>query len=233
MSHPHSPCDSAFDSPSEPPAGGEKPRRARRKEARQGELIDAAIDLFVERGFAATRTDDVAARAGVSKGTMYLYFTNKEDLFQAVVRTAIVPPISEATELVQRYEGPTADLLREIMFGWWEKIGKGRASGIVKLVIAEASNFPGIARFYYDEVVAPGNRLFQSMLKRGIERGEFRTVDVPMTAQALIAPMVMLIMWKHSIGPCSMQAQPDPERYIDHLIDLALRGLLTDSARAP
>ncbi len=201
------------------------PRWSRRKEARRGELIDAALDLFVERGFAATRADDVAARAGVSKGTMYLYFTNKEDLFKAVVREAIVPTITEAADYVQHHVGSTAELLRIFMFAWWDKIGNSRAAGIVKLIMAEANNFPELTRFYYDEVIAPGTRLFHAMLKRGIDSGEFRDVDVPMTTQALMAPMVMLVMWRHSIGPCAQQPMPDATRYIEHVIDLALRGL--------
>jgi len=201
------------------------PRWSRRKEARRGELIDAALDLFVERGFAATRADDVAARAGVSKGTMYLYFTNKEDLFKAVVREAIVPSIHEAADLIEHFAGTTPELLRLIMFAWWDKIGNSRAAGIVKLIMAEANNFPELARFYYEEVIAPGTNLFHSMLSRGVKRGEFRPIDVAMTTEALMAPMVMLIMWRHSIGPCAQKPMPDPALYIDHVVDLALRGL--------
>ncbi len=205
------------------------PRWSRRKEARRGELIDAAIDLFVERGFAATRADDVAARAGVAKGTMYLYFTNKEDLFKAVVREAIVPTIHEGADLVEHHTGSSAELLRTLMFGWWDEIGSTRASGIVKLITAEANNFPELARFYYDEVIAPGTRLFHATLERGIARGEFRPIDVHMTTQTLMAPMMMLLLWRHSIGPCAQQPTPDPVRYIEHVLDLALRGLQNDA----
>src|SRR5471030_357608 len=100
-----------------------KPRWVRRKEARPQELLAAALDLFVERGYAATRLDDVAAQAGVSKGTLYLYFTNKEELFKAVVRETVLPVLGEAEAILDRYEGHSADLFREFILSWWERIG--------------------------------------------------------------------------------------------------------------
>src|SRR3954466_4267347 len=99
-----------------------KPRWERRKDARPQELLAAALDLFVERGFASTRLEDVAKRAGVSKGTLYLYFTNKEELFKAVVRENIIPSIGEAEDAMATFEGSTADLFRYFINGWWERI---------------------------------------------------------------------------------------------------------------
>src|SRR5437868_15475989 len=106
-----------------------KPRWERRKEARPQELLAAALDLFVERGYAATRLDDVAAQAGVSKGTLYLYFTNKEELFKAVVRENVLPVLDAAQEIIDNFEGGSADLFREIMMGWWLRIGSTKLSG--------------------------------------------------------------------------------------------------------
>ena len=100
-----------------------KPRWERRKDARPQELLAAALDLFVERGFAATRLDDVAAQAGVSKGTLYLYFANKEELFKAVVRENMLPALGEGEEAIEKCDGNSADLFRDIMLGWWERIG--------------------------------------------------------------------------------------------------------------
>ena len=119
------------------------PRWARRKEARPQELLAAALEQFVERGYAATRLEDVARRAGVSKGTLYLYFANKEELFKAVVRENIVPVIGEAEQAIDGYAGHSATLFREIMLGWWQRIGDTPLSGIGKLMIAESGNFPG------------------------------------------------------------------------------------------
>jgi AcrR family transcriptional regulator len=202
-----------------------KPRWERRKDARPQELLDAALDLFVERGYAATRLEDVAKRAGVSKGTLYLYYENKEELFKAVVRTSIVPVLGEAEESVAGFDGPSADLLRHLILSWWQQVGATKASGIVKLVMAEAGNFPELACFYQEEVINRGTRTMATMLTRGIERGEFRAIDVNLMTQVLIAPMLMLITWKHSVGPCP-RAELDPQAFLDTFLDMALHGLL-------
>lgn len=206
-------------------------RWCRRKEARPAEILDAALHLFVERGFAATRADDVASRAGISKGTLYLYYANKEELFKAVVRETIVPGISQATDRVLGSNATAAALLRELMFEWWAHIGDPRVAGITKLIMAESGNFPEVANIYVDEVVEPAQRLFGGIIARGVASGEFRATDVPMTTHLLMAPMLMLIMWKLSIGPCAQQPLPDPQQYIEHVTDTVLRGLLAQAAR--
>lgn len=205
-----------------------KPRWERRKDARPQELLSAALDLFVERGYAATRLEDVARCAGVSKGTLYLYYENKEELFKAVVRNNIVPVIGDAEASVAEYQGHSADLLRHLIYSWWQRLGATKASGIIKLVMAEADNFPELARFYQEEVINRGTRATASMLERGIARGEFRPVDVNMTTQVLVAPMLMLITWKHSVGPCP-RAELDPMAFLDTFLDMALNGLLPSS----
>jgi AcrR family transcriptional regulator len=206
-----------------------KPRWERRKEARPQELLAAALDLFVERGYAATRLDDVATRAGVSKGTLYLYFANKEELFKAVVRENVLPIIGEAETIIDAYEGSSADLFREIVYGWWERIGATKLSGITKLMMAESCNFPEVAQFYHDEVISRGNAMIIRMLERGMQRGEFRKVNVRHAMNVVCAPMLMLMMWKHSFSAC--QAEPvSPNDYLNSFIDLFLHGLLENSA---
>ena len=200
-------------------------RRERRKEARPGELLDAALDLFVEKGFAATRSEEVAARAGVSKGTLFLYFPSKEELFKAVVRENISGRFKEWNDGFEAFEGDSADMLRYCMKVWWDRLGAGRASGITKLVISEAGNFPDIAAFYQQEVIVPGQDLIRRMLQRGIDRGEFRVNDLDYAIYSLIAPMIFLIMMKHSIGACVAQEYPlEPQRYIAAQIDTLLHG---------
>ena len=206
-----------------------KPRWERRKDARPQELLAAALDLFVERGFASTRLEDVARRAGVSKGTLYLYFTNKEELFKAVVRDSIVPVIGAAEDIIAGFEGHSADLLRSVMGDWWQRLGATKASGISKLVMAEAGNFPDIACFYQEEVISRGTNMISSMLVRAVERGEFRPIDVTVMTQVLIAPMLMLMTWKHSIGPCD-QNHLDPQAFLAAFLDVALHGLLPPAA---
>ncbi len=206
-----------------------KPRWERRKDARPQELLAAALDLFVERGYASTRLEDVARRAGVSKGTLYLYFTNKEELFKAVVRENIVPALGEAEDIISTFDGHSADLMRRVILGWWERLGATKASGIIKLVMAEAGNFPDLALFYQEEVINRSTTMIASMFERALARGEFRPIAVPVMTQVLVAPMLMLITWKHSIGPCS-QGDLDPLVFLDAFLDMALNGLLAPPA---
>jgi AcrR family transcriptional regulator len=208
-----------------------KPRWERRKDSRPQELLAAALDLFVERGFASTRLEDVAKRAGVSKGTLYLYFENKEDLFKAVVRNSIVPVIGEAEVSIAAFNGHSADLLRNVIHSWWQRIGATKASGIVKLVMAEAGNFPELAQFYQDEVITRGTNMIRSMLERAIERGEFRPINVVQMAQVLVAPMLTLITWKHSVAPCD-RGELDPSAFLNTFLDMVLYGLLPAGSSA-
>jgi TetR/AcrR family transcriptional regulator len=201
-------------------------RRERRKEARPGELLDAALELFVEKGFAATRSEEVAARAGVSKGTLFLYFPSKEELFKAVVRENLAGRFAEWQKEFGSFDGPTADMLRYGMRVWWERIGGTRASGITKLMISEARNFPELAAFYQQEVIRPGTDLVRRILQRGVDRGEFRAVDIEYAIFGIVAPMLFMTMMKHSLGVCAPQDYPlDAQRYLDTQVDLLLHGL--------
>ena len=201
------------------------PARQRRKEARPLELLDAALDLFVERGFAATRSEDVAARAGVSKGTLYLYYPSKEELLKAVIRHNVVNQIAEGTEIIRQFEGSSSELLAMVLLLWWERIGETRASGIIKLMTSEVRNFPEVAQFYVDEVITPSNEMLAMVIQRGIDCGEFRPVDVPEVVHALVGPLVFLVLNKHSLGACSITYVLQPRVVITTLIDLVLRGL--------
>ena len=205
--------------------GRTEPRFERRKDARPGEILAAALELFVERGFAATRLEDVAQRAGVSKGTVYLYFDGKEELFKAVVRSGIVRAIEEAEQTVAGYEGSSAELLRALVAGWWQYIGSTKLSGIPKLMISEAQNFPELARFYYAEVIQRGSRLFETAIGRGIARGEFRPVNVDHTVRAVMAPLIMRTILQHSFLPCAGGDSFDAPAYFDSMLDLVLNGL--------
>jgi AcrR family transcriptional regulator len=201
-------------------------RRERRKEARPGELLDAALDLFVEKGFAATRSEEVAVRAGVSKGTLFLYFPSKEELFKAVVRENLSGRFAEWEDEFRNFQGTTAEMVRYCMKVWWERIGATRASGITKLMISEARNFPELAAFYQQEVIRPGTDLLRRILQRGVDSGEFRAIDVDYAVFGLVAPMIFLIMMKHSLGACAPQDyQLDPEHYVQTQVDLLLLGL--------
>ena len=201
-------------------------KSARRKQARPGELLAAALDLFVEKGYAATRVEEVARRAGVSKGTLFLYFASKEDLFKAVVRENLSLRFPQWSLVLDQFPGTSAELLRYAMGQWWSMVGDTKASGISKLMMSEASNFPELAAFYQHEVIEPGNALIRRILQRGIERGEFRAMDLQYGVHTVLAPMLYLIVWKHSFGACIPQGSPlVPEDYLAAQVDILLNGL--------
>ncbi len=201
-------------------------KRERRKEARPGELLEAALDLFVEKGFAGTRVEEVAARAGVSKGTLFLYFASKEDLFKAVVLESLANRFVEWNAELATFPGNTTEMLKYAMSSWWERVGATKASGITKLMMSEARNFPELANFYQKEVMQPGRELIRKILQRGIDRGEFRPLDLDNAVFSVIAPMIFLMMWKNSMGPCSTDVQIDPAAFLASQVDVMVHGVL-------
>ena len=206
-------------------------KRARRKEARPGELLAAALELFVEKGYAATRSEEVAHRAGVSKGTLFLYFASKEELFKAMVRENLAGRFPEWEAEFDAYSGSTPEMLRHAMQMWWQRVGNTPASGITKLMMSEASNFPELAAFYQKEVIEPGRQLVRRILQRGVDRGEFRPLDMDHAVYLVLAPMIFLMSWKHSFGACnSNTASLDPERYLELQVQTLLYGLCPHDA---
>lgn len=207
-------------------------RWARRKDARPAELLAAALDLFVERGYAATRLDDVAARAGVSKGTLYLYFSSKEELFKAVIREGLVPIYQQGERMLEEHQGSAEELLRKLIGAWWETVGNTKLAGLPKLMIAESGNFPDVARYYFDEVVARGRKLVARAIALGTERGEFRDLDSDTLVRLTLAPMLLLSIWRHSFAFCD-RATIDPENYLALHLDVLLNGLRAVPAAKP
>lgn len=202
------------------------PRRERRKDRRPAELLDAALALFVEHGYAATRLEDIAARAGVSKGTLYLYFANKEELFKALVSENLLPLIERFRAETAASDAPAALLLRHALRTWWREFGGTRLAGLAKLVVAEAGNFPDVARFFEEEAVRPTHALLADLVRRGIERGEFRPIDVETAVYLWISPLALKAIWMNSVDRCLPdRARVDPERLIDVHLDLILAAL--------
>jgi AcrR family transcriptional regulator len=202
----------------------EAPRWRRRSEARPGEIVEAALDLFVEKGFAATKMDEIAKLAGVTKGTVYLYFPSKEDLFRAVVEEMMGPNIETGERMLAESTGTSAELLRSLLQGWWELIGNQRVACLSKLMTGEAANFPHLAQYYVQHVVVRGRRIFEAAIRRGIEAGEFRAVPVTEAARLAIAPLANASIYKRSM----LQHDPDGwdmDRYLQLHMDLFLRGL--------
>jgi AcrR family transcriptional regulator len=202
-----------------------KPRWQRRKQARPAEILAAALDLFRARGYAATRIEDVARRAGVTKGTVYLYFPSKEELFKALVREAVLPNILRAEEMVRGHRGPPSELLRELLTLIGGRIAADdRLSAFPKLMIAEAGNFPELARFYLRQVIRRGLRLIAFILARGVAAGEFAPMNYAATARLAIAPILFLALWRHSFAAHDPKG-PKAQAIVARHIEIFLGGL--------
>ena len=201
----------------------ETKRWERRATARPTELAAAALALFSERGFAATRLDDVAARAGVSKATVYLYFKNKEELFEAVVHTAVLPRVEQAEMLADAFEGSTPNLIRTLVT-LFEAALDSPFPAIAKLIIAESGNFPELAKLWSKVVLQHALALFKRIIERGIERGEFRQVDPDAAAPLLIAPVMLLGIWQQAFAPHAAITL-DRHAVLSTHVDVLLRGL--------
>ena len=204
-----------------------EPRWERRKDARPLELVNAALELFVERGFSSTRLDDVAKRAGVSKGTLYLYFDSKDDLFKAVVREGIVSRIAVFEQYLKDSNASATVLLAELIRAWWDQIASTKLGGISKLMLSEAGNFPELAKFYNVEVMMRGCGLFKTVMERGMASGEFRQVETEYAERVASAPMVMLMLWRNSFDLCC-GVSVDPERYLATYTEMMIRALKAD-----
>ena len=180
--------------PSKPGSG----RAARAAERRQA-IIDAALDEFIARGFSATRLDDVAKRAGVAKGTIYLHFKDKEALFQELIRSALVPLIGRLAA-----PPPPGRSVREALESFADTFAQDvistRRGDIVRLIVAEGARFPSIADFYYREVVSRGMEGMRAMIELGISRGEIRQESLTRFPQIVVAPAIVAVIWHGLFG---------------------------------
>jgi AcrR family transcriptional regulator len=180
--------------------GARAPRWQRRKQSRPDEIIAAALACFIDKGFNATLLDEVAARAGIAKGTLYRYFESKEELFRAVVRANLVGEIAAAEREISTSELSCAELLSAFIQRMTARIATP-AGALPHVVFAEAARFPDLARFYYDEVIARGLGLLELLIKRGMASGEFRRVDVRSAAFCIIAPVALEALFRHGLEP--------------------------------
>jgi AcrR family transcriptional regulator len=203
----------------------------RRSQQRPAELTTAALRLFAERGFAATRLSDVAAAAGVSKAAVYLYFESKEDLFDAVVRETVLPSLEQASALVDSFQGTTQDLLRTVV-AVFEAALDGPFPSIAKLVIAESGNFPELARLWADVVLKRGIALVQKVLTRGVDRGELRPLVPADTAPLVVAPFMLLGIFKQSFA-VHVDFQLDRHAVLAAHVDALMNGLAVERGTAP
>jgi AcrR family transcriptional regulator len=204
----------------------------RRKDTRPAELLDAALEVFAEKGFAAARMEDIAARAGAAKGTLYLYFASKEAVFEALVRSAVVPNIERAEALAAVHVGPVAPLLRQLMAKVTALIRETRLVVLPRLLVGELYKFPALARFYRVEVIDRGLGLVARMHRRGVETGEFRPQDSDAVARLVVAPVLMMAIWRTVLAPHD-ERPFDPASVLEAHVDILLRGLAAEPEGGP
>lgn len=203
------------------------PKAAKQRRApaeRPKEILEAALALFVEKGFAATRLDDVAGRAGLSKAAIYLYFEDKMALFRGVIRQAVISNFGTVEALAQAHRGPVTEILPRLLEFMATRIEDTPLPSIAKLVIGESRAFPEIGRFYLKEVIGRGLPLLEALIARGIAQGEFRKVDPGFTVRSLIGPMLLAGVWKTVFEPIGGE-RLDVRALARHHADLMLHAL--------
>jgi AcrR family transcriptional regulator len=177
------------------------PRWRRRKTARPSEIAAAALEVFAEKGFAAARLDEIAARAGVSKGALYLYFETKEDLFRAVVREAVSPNIEAARAMAEAFPGPFAELVPLLLARAALIATTTRTPAVLKMVVGESRNFPDLARVWHDTVLSQAIGLISGLVARAQAKGEVGPGDPRLHALSMVGPMVVGILWREVFVP--------------------------------
>lgn len=202
----------------------QQPRWRRRKEARPGDIVAAALAVFAEKGFAGARIDEIARRAGVSKGTVYLYFETKDDLFRAVVHDAIIPNIDEIGATALAADLPFPDVLRTLLPRFAELVTTRPIGAVVKMVVGESRNFPELARVWHDEVIAKGIDLISALIRRGQARGEIRPGDPRTYAFSIMGPILIGVLWRETFTPIGGAAIDLPAVARQH-VETVLEGL--------
>ena len=196
----------------------------RRADARPDEMLDAALALFLDRGFAATRVEDIAARAGVSKGTVYLYFPSKEALLEGLVRRAILPAATSALSSLAQFEGHPRTIIATVTKGLGRQFSDPRTLAIPKLVLREVLGFPHLAEMYRVEVIDKILPVLAEVIRRGIQQGYLRAVDPELTVRSLIGPLMLHILLAEVFG-IMPEGGLDFERLIDNHLTILFDGL--------
>ncbi len=198
-----------------------QPKYQRRKEDRPQEIADAAFEAFAENGYAATRIDDVAKRAGVSKGLTYLYYKTKEDLFKAVVRNVVVRRVDALLVTVQTTELSSEEFIRGPLLDFMKRVPGSPIAIVIRLLISEGPRHPDLVDYYYDNVVARGLEAIRGFVERGVERGEFRRNALELQPQLFLAPMMLSMIWRLVFADKEL----DTDRLMEDQVDLLINSL--------
>jgi len=207
-----------------------QPRFQRRKEERPAEITQAALEAFAEHGYAATRVDDVAKRAGVSKGLLYLYFKTKEELFKAVIRGVVVPRVDALKTAIADTELSAEEFLQGPYLEFIQKLPDSPARIVVRLLIAEGPKHPDLTAYYFDQVISGGMDALRQLINRGVRHGEFRQSDLDQFPQLMISPVLMSIIWRTLF---QKHYPLDTDKLLQTHIDLILRAIKIQPGDTP
>jgi AcrR family transcriptional regulator len=208
-----------------------QPKFKRRKADRPDEIVAAAMEVFAEKGFAAARLDDIAARAGVSKGAIYLYFSTKEDIFRAVIEQGVAPNLGLIQAALAAPGAAFPDLLRSVASVVADIASASPVGGIIKMVIGESRNFPELARAWHDNLITPALGAMTGAIAQAQARGELRAGDPRHCAISLISPMLLGVIWRETFVPVGAEPLDIRARAQQH-VELWLRGMLVDAGAA-
>lgn len=199
-------------------------RWQRRKEDRSGEILEAALVCFSRKGFAATRMEDIARQAKIAKGTIYLYFENKQAVFKALARGSMGARLDTIQAFVTHYQGSAAELLRLVVASLGEFARTSDRVILPRLLLAEAGNFPELVKFWRQELLDRGLGILQSIIRRGVETGEFRDLPPEHVARLCVAPMIVIVIWRTTFAQFDKEAY-DHQGLVDAHLQLLLHGL--------
>jgi AcrR family transcriptional regulator len=202
-----------------------EPRFQRRKEDRPAEIAEAALAAFAEKGYAATRVEEVAKRAGVSKGLLYLYFKTKEDLFKAVIRSFVEPRITNISASLDQSGLGAEEFIRGPFLDFIKSLPNSPIRIVFRLMIAEGHKHPDLTAYYWSKVVTPGLAMLRKLIARGVANGEFKKTTVDDFPQLLISPVLVSIFWKTLF---EKQEALDSDRFIETHIDALLAYIRTE-----
>ena len=195
-----------------------KPSFQRRKEDRPQEITEAAFDAFAQNGYAATRVEEVAKRAGVSKGLMYLYFKTKEELFKAVVKSVVVRRVDALVQAVETTPLSSEDFIRGPLAGFLKKLPDSPVAIVIRLLISEGPRHPDLVEYYYDNVVAKGLATVAGFVERGVKRGEFLESALSLQPHLFLQPVMLSIIWRILFAEQDL----DTDKLIDTQLDMLL-----------
>ncbi|HSM30043.1 MAG TPA: TetR/AcrR family transcriptional regulator [Woeseiaceae bacterium] len=195
-----------------------RPRYRRRKEDRPQEITEAAFAAFAEKGFTATRVEEVARRAGVSKGLLYLYFKTKEELFKAVIRSVVTPRLDALTRTLDSPDSSAEAIIRGPVLDFMKRVPGSPVSVVIRLMISEAPKHPDLVDYYWDNVASRGLAALRQLLERGVANGEFRETAVNELPQLFVAPVMMSIVWGIVFADRSLDTDKLIETHVDMIL---------------